>query len=68
MLYRGYDSIYDISTAEDSEQALEVLALDIPDLIVSDVMLPGTNAGYTLLKKHKQNRADLFGSVYVSYN
>ena len=52
--YRGYDSIYDIVTAEDSEEALEVLNLDIPDLIVSDVMLPGINADFTLLKNIRQ--------------
>lgn len=43
---------YEIATATDAEKALEFLENDYPDLILLDVMMPGTN-GYELCQKIK---------------
>ena len=43
--FRGYDVV----TAENGREALEKLELDLPDLIICDVMMPEMD-GYTLVK------------------
>lgn len=48
--FRGYDVI----TAENGREALEKLELDIPDLIICDVMMPEMD-GYTLVKHIRED-------------
>jgi len=43
---------YEIAVATDAVKALEFLENDVPDLMLLDVMMPGTN-GYDLCKKIK---------------
>lgn len=45
---------YEVITAESSREALEILDQHIPDLIVSEVLLPEMD-GYELLKEIRQN-------------
>lgn len=45
---------YNIMTASNGEEALEVLALNVPDLILSDVVMPHKN-GYELCRIVKSN-------------
>ncbi|MBE9224483.1 response regulator transcription factor [Phormidium sp. LEGE 05292] len=48
--FRGYEVI----TAENGRQALEVLENDTPDLIICDVMMPEMD-GYTFVKHVREN-------------
>lgn len=46
---------YDVQTAQSADEALEHLKKVVPDLIITDVMMPGTD-GMELTKQIKQNR------------
>ncbi len=48
--FRGYD----VMSASNGVEALEILEKDIPDLIVCDVMMPGMD-GYTLVQHIREN-------------
>ncbi|MGL5509538.1 MAG: response regulator transcription factor [Microcoleaceae cyanobacterium] len=48
--FRGYDVV----TAENGRQALEILENEIPDLIICDVMMPEMD-GYTLVQQIREN-------------
>jgi len=48
--FRGYEVV----TAENGREALAVLDLEIPDMIICDVMMPEMD-GYTLVKQVRQN-------------
>ncbi|MCL5968207.1 MAG: response regulator [Betaproteobacteria bacterium] len=41
---------YRVRVAQNAEQALEELAVELPDLILMDVVMPGTN-GYALTRQ-----------------
>jgi twitching motility two-component system response regulator PilH len=45
---------YVVRTARDGESAIEEVKQHAPDLILSDVMMPGTN-GYQMCRKLKQD-------------
>ncbi|HEY4715121.1 MAG TPA: response regulator, partial [Candidatus Paceibacterota bacterium] len=45
---------YEVSVASDSNQAFEILKSQTPDMILLDLLLPGTD-GFELLAKFKQN-------------
>jgi diguanylate cyclase (GGDEF)-like protein len=45
---------YEIRTAADGHEALEAIAAYQPDLVISDVMMPGLN-GYELARRIRQN-------------
>ena len=45
---------YEVRTARDGEEALAELASFQPDLVVSDVMMPGMN-GYELARRIREN-------------
>ncbi|BAY43661.1 LuxR family two component transcriptional regulator [Scytonema sp. HK-05] len=47
--FRGYD----VTTAENGREALEVLEQDIPDMIICDVMMPEMD-GYTFVEQVRQ--------------
>jgi DNA-binding NarL/FixJ family response regulator len=49
--FRGYEVI----TAENGEEALEVLEQQIPDMIICDVMMP-TMDGYTFVQYVRENK------------
>jgi DNA-binding NarL/FixJ family response regulator len=49
--FRGYEVI----TAENGREALEVLEKDIPDMIICDVMMPEMD-GYTLVKQLREDQ------------
>lgn len=44
---------YEIAVAADADEALEFLSGDVPDLILLDIMMPGTD-GFELCRKIKQ--------------
>jgi DNA-binding NarL/FixJ family response regulator len=48
--FRGYEVI----TAENGREALEILEQDIPDMIICDVMMPEMD-GYTFVEQVRQN-------------
>ena len=48
------NGFYDIITAENGKQALEVMADEQPDLVISDVMMPEMN-GFEFLKSVRKN-------------
>lgn len=47
---------YEVTTASNGREALEAVALSVPDLIVMDVMMPEMD-GFAALKKLKENSA-----------
>ncbi len=47
---------YEVTTANNGREALEAVALSVPDLIVMDVMMPEMD-GFAALKKLKENSA-----------
>lgn len=53
-LVRELSGDYKVSAYDNGDEALSAILTDTPDLIVSDVMMPGIN-GYTLCRKVKQN-------------
>ncbi|MEJ7576254.1 MAG: response regulator transcription factor [Pyrinomonadaceae bacterium] len=57
---------FEVATARCGEEALESLAGTIPDLIVSDIMMPGMD-GYTLAAHIRSNaRTDLIPVVFLT--
>lgn len=57
---------FEVATARGGEEALESLAGTIPDLIVSDIMMPGMD-GYTLAEHIRANaRTDLIPIVFLT--
>ncbi len=50
LIYRGYD----VRTADNGREALEILEKQIPDLIICDVMMPEMD-GYALVEKVRQD-------------
>lgn len=48
-------SDYNVITAENAEEGLNIIKESAPDLIISDIMMPGTN-GMDLTRQIKQNR------------
>jgi signal transduction histidine kinase/DNA-binding response OmpR family regulator/tetratricopeptide (TPR) repeat protein len=55
-LKESLDPFYNVITAPDGAQAFELILSQIPDIIVSDVMMPGMN-GFELCEKTKTNPA-----------
>ena len=45
---------YDVVTASDGKQALDMIEANPPDMVISDVMMPQMD-GFELLKRLKQN-------------
>ena len=57
---------YEVSVARDGDDALVQIAATIPDLIVSDVMMPGTD-GFSLAAALRANpRTDLIPLVFLT--
>ncbi|MEA4850504.1 MAG: hybrid sensor histidine kinase/response regulator transcription factor, partial [Paludibacter sp.] len=48
-LKNSFDELYKVSTANDGKQAWEIIQKKVPDLIVSDIMMPNMN-GFDLCK------------------
>ncbi len=46
---------YEITTAEDGQEALEKMEKDLPDLITSDIVMPRCN-GFLLCEKVKKDK------------
>jgi diguanylate cyclase (GGDEF)-like protein len=55
---------YETRTAKDGEEALAAIAAYQPDLVISDVMMPGLN-GYDLAKRIRQNPQTKFIPVIL---
>jgi len=53
----GYlaDIGYDVATASSGEEALAIVAANMPDIILIDIMMPGLN-GYQVTRKLKNKR------------
>ena len=47
---------YDVSVAMDGETALENLEIEVPDIILLDIMMPGMD-GYEVCSRIKANKA-----------
>jgi len=45
---------YEVLSARDGEEALEVLAVEQPDLVLLDIMLPGDMDGYDVCKRMRE--------------
>ncbi len=57
---------YDVMTARDGSEALLKIAETIPDLIVSDIMMPGTD-GFAFAARVRSNpRTDLIPIVFLT--
>ncbi|MCM1448912.1 MAG: response regulator [Clostridiales bacterium] len=56
MLLLLYDSLkeYDVKTAESADEALEILKISAPSLIITDIMMPGTD-GMEFTRSIKEN-------------
>ncbi len=52
-----YDSLtqYDVRTAQDAEEAMKILKTQRPDLIITDIMMPGTD-GFSFTRQVKENK------------
>ncbi len=60
--FRGYEVV----TAENGREALEVLATDIPNMIICDVMMPEMD-GYTFVKHVREDeRTNLIPVLFLS--
>ncbi|MBV9385371.1 MAG: response regulator transcription factor [Chroococcidiopsidaceae cyanobacterium CP_BM_ER_R8_30] len=60
--FRGYEVI----TAENGREALEVLAHDVPNMIICDVMMPEMD-GYTFVKQVREDeRTNLVPVLFLS--
>lgn len=46
---------YEIVTASDGDSALKIIAEECPDIIISDVLMPGDTDGYDLCRQVKSN-------------
>lgn len=56
-----------VRTAEDGDRALEFLAAEVPDLILLDVVMPGTLDGFELCRQiHAQERLSLVPIIFVT--
>ena len=57
---------FEVMTARDGDDALERIAETIPDLIVSDIMMPGTD-GFSLATHIRANpRTDLIPIIFLT--
>lgn len=55
---------FDVATAEDGEQALELAVDEAPDVILLDVMMPGPN-GFEVCRQLKGNPATVFIPIVI---
>lgn len=55
LLHESFSADYRVTTAGSGEEALEALRQEVPDLIITDIMMPGTN-GLELTRQIKQNK------------
>jgi signal transduction histidine kinase len=55
---------FDVATAEDGEQALELAVEEAPDVILLDVMMPGPN-GFEVCRQLKGNPATVFIPIVI---
>ena len=51
------DGGYEVMTAENGEQALEIFRNTLPPIVLTDIKMPGMD-GITLLRKIKQENPD----------
>jgi light-regulated signal transduction histidine kinase (bacteriophytochrome) len=56
ILVEAFGEDYEISVAMDGESALESLEIEVPDIILLDIMMPMMD-GYEVCKKIKENKA-----------
>jgi DNA-binding NarL/FixJ family response regulator len=60
--FRGYEVV----TAENGREALEILALELPDMIICDIMMPEMD-GYGFVEElRKQNQASWIPVLFLS--
>jgi DNA-binding NtrC family response regulator len=57
---------YDVSTAADAYQALDIIKMDNPDIVLTDVMMPEID-GLQLLERIKKNSAETIVIVLTAY-
>lgn len=56
ILVEALSDDYDVSVAMDGETALENLEIEVPDIILLDIMMPGMD-GYEVCSRIKANKA-----------
>lgn len=56
ILVEAFGDDYDVSVAMDGESALENIEIEIPDIILLDIMMPGMD-GYEVCRRIKANEA-----------
>lgn len=56
LLREALSRTYEVKTAKDADEALAMIREVTPDLIVTDVMMPGTTDGMGLTRQIKQNK------------
>ena len=57
---------YSVTAANNGVKALEAIAVEKPDLIISDILMPEMD-GYTLCDKVKKNSRDFRYTYNVAY-
>lgn len=61
------DELWEVVTAQNGQEALELLNSDSPDLVILDVKMPGID-GISLLKKMKTMRPDVPMAILTGYD
>lgn len=67
MLRAGLSDHYDVLTAADGDEALELLTVEPVDLVVSDINMPGIK-GYELLEKVRERHPGTRTALMTAYN
>jgi CheY-like chemotaxis protein len=61
------DELWEVITASNGQEAMELFEIEKPDVVIVDVVMPGID-GITLLKKMKQRRPETPVAIFTGYD
>ncbi|SPP99611.1 Response regulator [Candidatus Sulfobium mesophilum] len=61
------DELWEVITASNGQEAMELFEIEKPDVVIVDVVMPGID-GITLLKKMKQIRPETPAAIFTGYD